>query len=148
MVPDHVIEFALKSTRVDRNGLHHIDHWVRVCQYGMLIGTTEGADLKVVAYFAMLHDAARRNDGTDLYHGEHMANLLEMRHGDVIAELDMTQKSLLLHAIASHSDGQTSDDVTVGTCWDADRFDLSRLGVTPSPELMSTDTAKRAAERL
>jgi uncharacterized protein len=38
-----------------------------------------------------------------------------------------------------------SADVLIGMCWDADRLDLTRIGVTPDPALMSTPAGKRAA---
>jgi uncharacterized protein len=37
----------------------------------------------------------------------------------------------------------TDPDVTVRTCWDADRLDLGRVGVTPDPILLCTDVARR-----
>jgi hypothetical protein len=32
---------------------------------------------------------------------------------------------------------------TIGCCWDADRLDLSRVGIEPDTELMSTDAGRR-----
>lgn len=31
-----------------------------------------------------------------------------------------------------------SDEPTIGTCWDADRMDLPRVGIQPDPQKMST----------
>ena len=33
-------------------------------------------------------------------------------------------------------------DVTVQTCWDADRLDLGRVGTTPKAEYLCTDAGK------
>jgi uncharacterized protein len=49
-----------------------------------------------------------------------------------------------VNALAGHSDGKTEADVTVQTCWDADRLDLGRIGVYPKTELLCTATAKSA----
>jgi uncharacterized protein len=38
-----------------------------------------------------------------------------------------------------------SEHPTIGTCWDADRLDLGRVGARPDPKYMSTEARKRAA---
>jgi hypothetical protein len=38
------------------------------------------------------------------------------------------QLRLLRRACATHTHGITSDDPTIGVCWDADRLDLRRFG--------------------
>ena len=38
------------------------------------------------------------------------------------------QLHLLRRACATHTHGITSDDPTIGVCWDADRLDISRFG--------------------
>ncbi len=50
----------------------------------------------------------------------------------------------LAHAMRHHDRGQVSDDPLVGTCWDADRLDLPRVGITPDPRLMSTASGQHA----
>jgi uncharacterized protein len=35
------------------------------------------------------------------------------------------------------------DDVTVMTCWDADRLDLGRVHMVPESQYLCTDAAKR-----
>ncbi len=41
-----------------------------------------------------------------------------------------------------HTDGLTDGDVTLQTCWDADRLDLGRVGITPDADLLCTDAAR------
>jgi uncharacterized protein len=52
-------------------------------------------------------------------------------------ELDDSRFELLYEAIAQHSDGFTSPDITIGTCFDADRMDLHRVGINPDPAYIS-----------
>ena len=59
-----------------------------------------------------------------------------MRVGVTAAQLELLQ-----HACFEHTNGQVSSDPTVGACWDADRLDLPRVGVTPNPALFSTERA-------
>ena len=46
-----------------------------------------------------------------------------------------------------HTDAEHSDDVTIGTCWDADRLDLGRVGIIPDEAFMSTDFGKEIARK-
>jgi hypothetical protein len=41
-----------------------------------------------------------------------------------------------------------SADGTIGTCWDADRLDLPRVGIWPSAALLSTDAAGELLKRM
>jgi uncharacterized protein len=53
--------------------------------------------------------------------------------------------NLLHYACTWHTHSQLSDNPTIGTCWDADRLDLGRVGVEPSPEYMSTEFGREIA---
>jgi uncharacterized protein len=52
---------------------------------------------------------------------------------------------LLVAAVRDHEKGFTRADVTVMTCWDADRLDLGRVRVRPNPIYLCTDMAKERA---
>jgi uncharacterized protein len=41
-----------------------------------------------------------------------------------------------------HTDGHTEGDPTLQACWDADRLDLGRVGITPKPHRLCTDAAR------
>ena len=45
--------------------------------------------------------------------------------------------------LSSRQVGATTGDITVQTCWDADRLDLGRVGVYPEPARLCTDAARR-----
>jgi uncharacterized protein len=49
---------------------------------------------------------------------------------------------LLATACAYHTDGLTEGDITVQTCWDADRLDLGRVGITLEPACLCTANAR------
>ncbi len=53
--------------------------------------------------------------------------------------------ALLEEACIGHTDRDFSDEPTIGTCWDADRLDLGRVGMIPNPDLMSTSFGKEIA---
>jgi uncharacterized protein len=47
-------------------------------------------------------------------------------------------------ACRGHTHERTHPDVTIQTCWDADRLDLGRVGITPHPSRLCTQAAKRS----
>ena len=52
---------------------------------------------------------------------------------------------LLYKACAEHTDGLRSANPTIGTCWDADRLDLGRVGIVTSTKFMSTVAGRKLA---
>jgi uncharacterized protein len=131
-----------RSTSHDSR-LHGLPHWERVGRNGLdLAAETGGADADVVLLFALFHDSMRLNDGHDPEHGQRGGALAgELRE---LLPLDHDQLALLREACDGHTDGLTSADPTIGACWDADRLDLPRVGITPVAALMSTDAGRRA----
>ena len=45
-----------------------------------------------------------------------------------------------------HTVGQRPDCITINTCWDADRLDLGRVGITPDSKYLFNAEAKRIAD--
>jgi uncharacterized protein len=126
--------------------IHGELHWRTVGANGLwLAGRLDGADARVVLLFALLHDTMRLNDGQDPEHGRRAASFARELHTEGLLAIMASQLDLLLQACAEHADGTVSTDPTVGACWDADRLDLPRVGVTPRPELFSTDAARSGA---
>ena len=60
---------------------HGLSHWQRVERNGIILSTENGAirqdvNIKVVRFFAYLHDKCRLNDWADLEHGVRSADML------------------------------------------------------------------------
>lgn len=125
-----------------RSRLHGPAHWRRVAVAGgRLLQESREADALVVFLFALFHDSMRRSDGTDRGHGPRAAGLARELLGNRSPVTD-AQLEMLVLACERHDAGEVSTDPTVGTCWDADRLNLWRVGVTPNPGLLSTAAAK------
>jgi uncharacterized protein len=122
-------------------GSHGLSHWARVLENGLRLAPATGANVAVVALFAVFHDARRQNDGRDPGHGERGA-LLARELREAWLDLSDAEMELLQRACAGHTGGRTDADVTVRTCWDADRLDLPRAGVRVRPEWLCTDAAR------
>jgi len=141
-----LIEFVRSEFKLDWTGIHGAPHWARVRLNGLILADRTGADKKVVEYFAFLHDLGREHDGYDPEHGNRSAEIAERLAGDLIF-LDDGELRLLTVACRGHSEGYTKENITVMTCWDADRLDLGRVGVEPDPRLLCTEAAKDKSVR-
>jgi uncharacterized protein len=124
--------------------VHGPTHWNRVEKVGLELAQETGADATVVRLFAILHDSCRLNDNDDSGHGPRAADMLGTLIG-ILLTIDPDRLVLLEQAIRHHTAGLTSPDPTIGTCWDADRLDLGRVGKNPEAGYMSTDEGKRRA---
>jgi uncharacterized protein len=111
-----------------------------------LLDSTPDADPLVVLLFALFHDSMRENDGHDPEHGARGAELA--RTMSDAGEFELAEERLLqLEAACTYHDkGGTSMDPTIGVCWDADRLNLWRIGVSPNLSLLSTSSAKELSE--
>lgn len=127
---------------LDWHGIHGVAHWSRVARIGERLAGESGARLDVVRLFAFFHDSCRESDGWDRQHGPRAAALVRTLHGLHFA-LDGEGLELLVEACHGHTNREFHDDVTVQTCWDADRLDLGRVGIHPDPALLGTAVARR-----
>ncbi|HEX9141367.1 MAG TPA: hypothetical protein VF833_03995 [Gaiellaceae bacterium] len=98
----------------------------------------------MVVVFAVLHDAMRIGDDSDPPHGARgaaLARSLDLGRLGVNAQ----QLALVEAACRDHTGGGVNSDPTIGTCWDADRLTLWRVGIEPAARYMSTAAGKEAA---
>lgn len=123
-------------------GTHGITHWARVLENGLRIAKETGANERVVRLFAVLHDSRRQNESLDPGHGKRGAELAKVLRGSHF-EVSDQEFDLLYEACVFHTDGKTESDITVQTCWDADRLDLGRVWIWPEPKQLCTEFAKK-----
>ncbi|MCS7000223.1 MAG: hypothetical protein NZ481_05020 [Candidatus Kapabacteria bacterium] len=118
-----------------------LSYWQRVHENGLFLAERTGANLRIVELFAYLHDACRWNEGDDPDHGKRAGELVRKLVGTYFT-LSPEETELLVYACTWHAHGLTEADVTVQTCWDADRLDLGRVGIYPNPRFLCTDVAR------
>ncbi|MGA2112641.1 MAG: HD domain-containing protein [Anaerolineales bacterium] len=122
-------------------GVHGVAHWARVLENGRRLASLTGADLEIIELFALLHDSRRRNEAIDPGHGRRGAEFARRLRGSLI-ELDDARFELLAEACTRHTEGLTEGEVTLQTCWDADRLDLFRVAIRPAPARLCTHWAQ------
>jgi uncharacterized protein len=137
-----VIHEILKSYTLPIRGYHGVVHWARVLENGIRLATATGASIRVVTMFALFHDSRRVNESRDDGHGFRGAAYARTLRGALVVMED-ADFELLYEACRLHTEGYTQADVTLQVCWDADRLDLGRVGITPKAERLCTDAARK-----
>jgi uncharacterized protein len=122
-------------------GIHGVPHWARVMENGRRLSKMTGAKPRVVELFAVFHDSQRINEGIDEDHGRRGAGLARELRG-IAYDLADEDFDLLIQACELHTEGHLDGEITVQTCWDADRLDLGRVGITPREEKLCTEGAR------
>jgi uncharacterized protein len=91
------------------------------------------ANFHLVILFAFFQDACRLNEREVDGHVTCGAELTRHLKGKFF-DATNHEMALVCYACEHHSDGMSQGDITVLTCWDADRLDLWRVGITPKPD--------------
>lgn len=139
---NHLRSFSISRWSEDMGTTHGVEHWDRVARFGRML-YQKGADMDVILAFAYLHDAERRNNAEDIEHGKRASELIDRIRKTELRALSDEQIVKLKLACKLHTTEHRTGDLTIDTCFDADRMDLLRVGIIPSPERMAT---KQGAE--
>jgi uncharacterized protein len=131
----------LEQYQLPPEGVHGVSHWARVSENARRLAELTGAHRDIVTLFAYLHDACRASDDWDPEHGVRAAQLAYKWRGTYF-DLSRTNFDLLFTACAGHGDGLLEGDITLQTCWDADRLDISRVGMAIIPSRLCTTAAR------
>jgi uncharacterized protein len=136
-----ILRRILAEYELPWRGDHGVVHWARVLENGLRIASATEADSEVVTLFALFHDSQRVNEDEDVGHGWRGAELARALRGELVF-LDDDRFELLYEACRLHTDGLTDGDPTLQACWDADRLDLGRVGITPARKRLCTEAAR------
>lgn len=141
-----LLEVIKQQFALDWHGVHGVSHWARVRANGLRLAEMTGANAHLVELFAFLHDSKRLNDGYDPMHGSRAAEFAKQLAEASVIKVSDAELALLMTACEGHSDGLTTGDITVLTCWDADRLDLGRVYIKPDPKFLCTEAASTLVE--
>lgn len=137
-----VIEI-LKQYQLPWYSTHGLPHWGRVLENGLRIAehSTETVDEDIITLFAFFHDSCRINESIDPGHGDRGAQLAK-KFRNRFFKISDYKFNLLLDACRFHTSLMHPHNPILQTCFDADRLDLSRVAITPDPDLLNTEFAK------
>jgi len=141
LLSDTLMMSIVSQSSLPARSIHGPLHWGRVLENGLALCGKTGANRKIVSLFAFFHDSRRVNDDCDPGHGLRGAEFAAELKGKLF-DLSDDEMALLHYACKHHTYGMTEADVTVQTCWDTDRLDLGRVGITPRIERLCTSAAK------
>ena len=141
MITNRLIQKILEQYSLPWSGLHGLAHWARVLENGRHLAQYTGAKLGVVELFSVFHDSKRVSEGLDYNHGQRAADYATTLRGTLF-DLSDEDFDLFHTACVYHTDGHTEGDISVQTCWDADRLDVGRAMIKPDPKYLCTDAAK------
>lgn len=120
-----IVHEILKGYPLPQQNVHGVAHWARVLENGLRLAEVIRVNVEVIQLFAVFHDCQRLTVRTDNLHGLRGAEFAAKLRGKLF-DLNNEDFELLFVACAGHTHRQTDDDLTVQTCWDADRLDLGR----------------------
>lgn len=141
-IDSDLLDYIRKSFKLGVDSLHGYSHWMRVCENGLRLASLNGANKRIIILFSFIHDIARENEGYDYQHGPRAASILRSEIQGRYLHLDEDDLDLLAEACAGHTNGHCLADLTVQTCWDADRLDLGRADIEPDPDRLCTPEAR------
>lgn len=120
------------------SNIHGLSHWQNVAANGLILAKYTGANPFVTQLFAYLHDSCRVDDSDDLEHGLKASDLTIKLKDTLLKAVTEQEFEQLYLACKHHTTTLRLGDSTIDTCFDADRLDLVRLGITLDPNLMAT----------
>ena len=132
------------ARRLHESEIHGLKHSILVFLHAMRLSSKLqeigiAIDRAVCTWFSFLHDACRENDASDEGHGKRASEMVNEIRNSYLSELTDNQISILKSALEFHDRKiKLTLNNTVGVCLDADRLDLTRVGITPDPSLMTT----------
>tara|TARA_B100002019_G_C20943408_1_gene437969 strand:- start:137 stop:583 length:447 start_codon:yes stop_codon:yes gene_type:complete len=133
-----------KDTNIWRSPIHGLRHWKNVEENGLFLAHGKNINLKIISYFSYLHDCCRENENSDPLHGPRAARYAK-RNRELFDLNDVDFKKLI-RACSGHTFAEPSNTINLDhevlICWDADRLDLTRVGIRPDPERLFTKEAK------
>ena len=141
MITKDILDFLAIESTFYNSHIHGIHHWRTVERNGLYLCQFNNADPSVISYFAYFHDCKRENENSDNEHGPRATEFLKLHR----SKIDLTdgQFKQLCRACSGHTFGSLATDITIATCWDADRLDLDRVGVVRNPKYFTAKEAKR-----
>ena len=140
-------DFVIDQFPMGRHSIHGPRHWKQVEKNGLMLAQETGVDETIVRLFSIFHDSRRATDKRDNGHGLRGAELAKTLKGEYF-DLPDDSFEILIDACTNHTGGQHASNITIATCWDADRLDLPRAGITPDPERMCTAPGRRLSRTL
>ncbi|HEF0078820.1 MULTISPECIES: HD domain-containing protein [Citrobacter] len=137
-----ILRHCIDSYRLKLHGTHGLSHWTRVLLTGRRLCDALHINHHLVDLFALLHDSQRQDEGRDSDHGPRAEIFIRELVRKGLLQLPTDELDLLSMACSLHTKGLTDGPIIAQVCWDADRLDLGRVGISPQPAKLCTSAAR------
>ncbi len=141
-----ILEIIKRDFKIDFYGDHGIYHWQRVYANTQKLARHYGIESDVFELFALLHDSKREDEYKDIEHGKRAGEFVKSLIKKELIKLSKADKERLIYACENHTVSDKSNplygDLIVQICFDSDRLDIGRVGITPERKYFLTDFAK------
>lgn len=145
LIDMQVYSFIETNMAIDIEGDHGVFHWERVFLNALVINNRlpefNRVDQVLLMLFALFHDSRRVNEHEDPGHGARGADLLNQyielyvfHFNKLFNSKDIANTKA---ACRDHTDKIHSTERLIQICFDADRLDLGRVGITPNPAYLN-----------
>ena len=142
----NILDLIRKSFNINFYGDHGIKHWERVYKNTQVLANHYEIKSEVFELFSLLHDSKRENEYEDIEHGLRASKFAKELISDGFINLSKEDEKKLIFACANHTKKDRSNplcnDLIVQICFDSDKLDLGRVGMTPDKKRMYTSYAK------
>jgi uncharacterized protein len=140
-----LLDDAKASAPLATSSIHGERHWHEVARVGLQIARrVRNVDPYAILLFAMFHDSRRESEEEDPGHGRRGADALRAAFSPLGLLPPSAERAIA--ACALHDiDHVERHDTTIGSCHDADRLLLGRVGVEPDSRFLMTDIARQHA---
>ena len=88
------------------------------------------------------------DDAHDAEHGPRAEEFIRKCIAEKRFELDEERLEKLCSACRLHTRERRTGDITIDTCFDADRLDLGRVGIRPMEERMATEAGRKIVAKM
>ena len=133
-----------KDTNIWKSSIHGLQHWRDVERNGLFLAQGKNVNTRIISYFSHLHDCCRENESSDPLHGPRAASYAK-KNKNLFGLNDIDFKKLI-RACSGHTFAEPNNNVNLDyeilICWDADRLDLTRVGIRPDPRKLFTIEAR------
>lgn len=143
VIPKNILKEILNEYQLDLlNGMNGLNHWSRIIENAFLLSEYNKANKKVLVAFAFFHKIKRNNEEQDTNEGYKGAQLLRYYENEL--GLNEEEFDQAYFACVNFNEFKTHDNLTIATCWDAERLDLMRTGLYPREDDLQSTYAKNA----
>ncbi len=141
-----ILKIVKRDFQINFYGDHGIYHWERVYINTQILAKHYGIKSDVFELFALLHDSKREDEYKDIEHGKRAEEFARDLINKGLIELNDIDTKRLIYACKNHTLPEQSnplyEDLIVQICFDSDRLDIGRVGITPERKYLFTKYAK------